>query len=106
VSNGATHHALLLASGDTVLVRIYPESAVSIATSKREVIPIRVNRIPLNEKRASGIFASGCAVYEFGDDSFVGHGVYWLRYQFTLVFYKAWFDSMDMHPCLHVMTCL
>jgi hypothetical protein len=72
------HHALLLAGGDAILIGIDPESAIAKATSEWEVIPVRVNGIAFNEERAIGVFASGCAFYEFCNDFFIGHGIQWL----------------------------
>ena len=72
------HHALLLAGGDAILIGIDPEVTTTKAASEWEVIPVRVNGIAFNEERAIGVFASGCSVYELGDDLLVGHGIQWL----------------------------
>jgi len=65
---------LLLAGGDAILVGIHPEVTTTKAASEREVIPVGVDGITLNEEGAIGVLASGCSVYEFCNDLLVCHG--------------------------------
>ena len=72
----------MLASGDTVLLRVHPESSVCIATSKREVSAIGENCVSLDEKGSfppgeiipASDLARGGTGNELGDDLFVCHG--------------------------------
>lgn len=82
-SNGPQNQPTMFCSGDAVFFVIYPESAISIATSKRIVVPVGIQRIPLDEKRrvslsSPRIVASDLALggtgNELGDDLFVCHG--------------------------------
>lgn len=90
VDNGSANHTLLLGGGDAVTVRVDPETAL-LPPCKREVIAIGVKGIPLDEHAFQAVLALGCALHEFCDDLFVGHGVgwCWLRDQSRLVFIRG-----------------
>lgn len=83
--DGTANHALLLACGDAVASTVHPKRAVVLATGKRKVIPVWVERIALDEERAGGIAASGCASDELVDDLLVCH----IGSNFVLVFKRS-----------------